>query len=999
MTGFADFLRRPSRSRTSAALVVVSILGSMGSFSPASAASVGTRTDGSATLAATTGAFAARTVDTVAEGVRHRHGRWTTTDGPQVVELVDVDPAAPGISLEISSPAAGPNALETVRAQARRVSRDGHRVIAAINGDVFGPDDARTRAPGGLQVHRGELITGSRSPKPTLGFDVAERPQLADVSIRATVTLPDGVTSLTIDRVNKPRRSGDLVVYTRRWGTSTHAPAGGTEVVLAGAALPLRVTGTWTATVASVASRRGNSAIPAGSLVLSAVGSDAHALTRLKKGSTVTVATAITAGWEGVVEAISGREWLVDGAQADIRPVSKITTAAHPRTAVALRGDGHLILATVDGRWDNHSVGVRADDLADLLLDQGATQAIMLDGGSSTTALVRRPGDVEATLVNRPSRGPARPVDDALFVVSSTPTGPLAGIVLRPGSTLVSVGETVALHAGGIDAARNGVGIAGAPVTWSVSGHAGTLTSNGGFRAETPGDSTISGSVGPHSASATVTVVPDTDAPLSFAPKTRLRRGAGVSAGSVPLTISWPIAADIGTGVAAYDLRRRIDGGAWADVALPTETTRTITQAVPPSRAVQYEVRATDRAGNTGPWRLGATFYVRLPSEHSTAVRYAGTWARHRSSVYLGGVVKSSHSAGATATYTFTGSQVAWIAVRGPTRGKARVSIDGRTVTTVSLDNPTRLPRQTVFTYAWKRAGRHRITIHVSRHEGHQRVDLDGFSVVDAASAFPVLVGAGDVASCSSSGDSGTAARIDRIPGTVFTAGDNAYPSGTAAQFANCYKPTWGRFKTRTRPVPGNHEYVTKDAIPYFAYFESRAGTGGQGWYAYDVGAWRIYSLNSNCAYVGGCGVGSAQEAWLRADLAANPHACVAAIWHHPLFSSGKHGGTDSTRPLWDALYDAGADVVINGHDHDYERFALQRPDGTADPAHGIREFVVGTGGGGRRSFSTVQANSQVRKAGLFGVLKLELKATSYTWRFVPNAGSTWSDSGSANCT
>ena len=165
------------------------------------------------------------------------------------------------------------NALETVCSQAGRVSRNGHRVIAAINGDVWATDDASgTRAPGGLSVHLGELVTGSSTAKPTLGFDLEGQPQLGDVSVGAAVTLPDGTTSLAIDRVNKPRRSGDLVLYTRRWGTSTHTLAGGTEVVLTGAALPLRASGTWTASVASVAAARGNAAIPPGSLVLSAHG-------------------------------------------------------------------------------------------------------------------------------------------------------------------------------------------------------------------------------------------------------------------------------------------------------------------------------------------------------------------------------------------------------------------------------------------------------------------------------------------------------------------------------------------------------------------------------------------------------------------------------------------------------------------------------------------------------------------------------------------------------
>ena len=387
------------RTRAGAALAALSILGSIGFPSPGSAAGVDTHPDAPVTVAATTSAFAATTIDTLAEGVGHRHGRWTTDDGPQLVELIDVDPAGPGISLEASGPRAGPNALETLRRQVARVSRDRHRVIAAINGDVFGADSARTRAPGGLQVHRGELITGSRSKKPTLGFDGAEQPRLADVALRAAVTLPDG-TILAIDSVNKPRRSGDVVLYTRRWGTSTHTGAGGTEVVIKGAVLPLRVSGTWTASVASVAKAGKDTAIPGGSLVLSAHGADAAVLARLKKGSTVTVTATVTAGWEGVVEAISGREWLVEGGRTSIRPVSSITSAAHPRTAVALRDDGRLVLATVDGRLDGRSVGVTAADLADLLLDQGAVQAIMLDGGSSTTALVRRPGDVGATLAN-----------------------------------------------------------------------------------------------------------------------------------------------------------------------------------------------------------------------------------------------------------------------------------------------------------------------------------------------------------------------------------------------------------------------------------------------------------------------------------------------------------------------------------------------------------------------------------------------------------------------
>ena len=260
-----------------------------------------------------------------------------------------------------------------------------------------------------------------------------------------------------------------------------------------------------------------------------------------------------------------------------------------------------------------------------------------------------------------------------------------------------------------------------------------------------------------------------------------------------------------------------------------------------------------------------------------------------------------------------------------------------------------------------------------------------------AAVGDPVLVGAGDIASCSTAGDSATARLVAAIPGTVFTAGDNAYDRGTLADFRSCYDPTWGAFKSRTRPSAGNHDYETSGASGYFTYFGWRAGPAGKGYYAYNLGAWRIYALNSNCAAIGGCGASSLQTRWLKADLAANPRRCVLAYWHHPLFSSGVHGNDASVRAFWDVLYAAHADVIINGHDHDYERFGRQTPGGSASTS-GIREFVVGTGGKDLRGFATVKPHSLVRNSTTFGVLKLTLHATSYDWRFAPQAGKTFSD-------
>ncbi len=263
----------------------------------------------------------------------------------------------------------------------------------------------------------------------------------------------------------------------------------------------------------------------------------------------------------------------------------------------------------------------------------------------------------------------------------------------------------------------------------------------------------------------------------------------------------------------------------------------------------------------------------------------------------------------------------------------------------------------------------------------------------------PVLVGAGDIASCKSPGDEETADLLAGIDGTVATFGDNAYPKGAAADFARCYDPTWGEFKALTRPSPGNHEYETAGASGYFEYFGTAAGDPGKGYYSYDLGSWHVISLNSNCSFVagGGCADGSLQEKWLKADLAAHSNACTLAYWHHPRFSSASHGDRAFVSPFWDDLYQAGADVVLNGHDHVYERFAPQNPSGQTDPAQGIREFVVGTGGGELTAFETINPTSEARVEGKHGVLKMTLHPEDYDWQFV-TADGTVADSGSGQC-
>jgi len=257
------------------------------------------------------------------------------------------------------------------------------------------------------------------------------------------------------------------------------------------------------------------------------------------------------------------------------------------------------------------------------------------------------------------------------------------------------------------------------------------------------------------------------------------------------------------------------------------------------------------------------------------------------------------------------------------------------------------------------------------------------------------MVGAGDIAGCGGAG-AATASLLDGIGGTVFTLGDNVYPDGTAAEFSDCFGPTWGRHRSRMLPVVGNHEYHTAGAAGYFGYFGAVANGPG-GYYATDVGVWRVYVLNSQCSQVS-CSADSPQVRWLRADLAANPRECVVALWHESRFSSGPHGDATWVGPFWDALYAAGAEIVLSGHDHMYERFEPMDPTGALDRTKGLVQFVVGTGGIGFVQVSNVRPTSVIRENSTFGVLKLTLRPEGYDWQFVPVAGRTFADSGSGTC-
>jgi hypothetical protein len=275
-----------------------------------------------------------------------------------------------------------------------------------------------------------------------------------------------------------------------------------------------------------------------------------------------------------------------------------------------------------------------------------------------------------------------------------------------------------------------------------------------------------------------------------------------------------------------------------------------------------------------------------------------------------------------------------------------------------------------------------------------------------AATGDPVIAAAGDIA-CGPTADKGAPANCDEAataaqiialrPAAVITLGDNQYESNTAAQYAAVFDKTWGQFKGLIHPTIGNHEYLTPDAAGYFGYFGAAAGDPTKGYYSWNLGAWHIVALNSECSHVGGCASGSPQEIWLNADLAANPTACTLVTYHEPRWSSGEHGDAVQMATIWSDLVAAHVDLALAGHNHDYERFPALDADGNAN-ASGVQEFVVGTGGKNHYPFATAAIAGEVRDPTAYGILKLTLHASSYDWQFLPAPGYSFSDAGSMPC-
>jgi hypothetical protein len=364
------------------------------------------------------------------------------------------------------------------------------------------------------------------------------------------------------------------------------------------------------------------------------------------------------------------------------------------------------------------------------MIARGAVQAINLDGGGSTTLALRRPGDVEATVVNKPSDGHERAVSNAILLVSSTPTGPPASVLISPTDPQVYQGETVALSAKAVDASLNGIPVGPSGVAWTLTGGPGTLGSDGRYTAAEPGTATVSVTAIGLSAQTTITTLTDTSAPtMSGGPVSTFSEGAKLSKTEVPLTVEWPAAKDRGTGVKSYEVERSIDGGtSWdaVDLSAPAKTSASI--RVPPGKVIRFRVRATDKAGNTGGWETGLRFKVLAYQDGTSPIGTKGSWKIMRSGSLFGGTARWTTNG--TAKLSFQGSQVAWVGIEGPDRGAARVYIDGKSTATVDAKAPKRIIRSILYVKLFSGLGRHTIQVKALGTAGRPRVDLDALIVI-----------------------------------------------------------------------------------------------------------------------------------------------------------------------------------------------------------------------------------------------------------------------------
>lgn len=677
--------------------------------------------------AAITGPYLPMGTEPIAPGVIHEWGSITTTKGNQDIQLVIADPTQPEISFESALSNDRVGGLERTSAMAIRRSTEGHRVVAAINGDVWGGyTNLMTNAPNGIDIEDGELMTADGSNRAAFGYGPDRVPRIGLVREALTVSIV-GAT-LPIPHLNQSPNGG-LALFTPSFGPRLSTDLTGVEIVISGLALPLTPSGSWSGIVTDVRPAGGGAPIDPGTVVLIAPAGWLD-LPALIPGIQVSLAASITPGWETVTHAVSGREYLVRDGVPYITPRPTSTYQTHPRTAIGLTADGRVVLATVDGRRPDESLGVTLDELAAFLVSKGVVNAINLDGGGSSTMAVRRQGDIDVSVANTPSAGHEIAVTNSIEIVNGAPSGPLAMLTVSPSSATVYERSSVRFSVIAQDAGYAPVPLAPGELVWGVDPALGTIDQAGTLTATAAGSGAVTvqgrGVVG----SVPVVVVADTFAPAASAPVSSLPVDETIGS-SVPLDVRWSAATDRGTGVASYELELRTDGGAWKTVALPSPTALAVTPSLLRNRTYQFRLRAIDEVGNASAWKNGRSFRLAVAPETTRALRFVrGTWSRSTSVSYDGRQARTTRTTEAVARFTFTGTGFAWVSARSPVRGIAHVSVDGGAPVTVDLYRATSIARQMVLARTWSSSGTHTVVITAVGTAGHPRVDIDAFVVL-----------------------------------------------------------------------------------------------------------------------------------------------------------------------------------------------------------------------------------------------------------------------------
>jgi exopolysaccharide biosynthesis protein len=684
----------------------------------------------------------------VAPGVTHEKGTAEASAGTQQVNVLTVAPSAAEVHFETSLPAGKVSARETVTAQAARRSAEGHRVIGAVNANLWstwGDFTAGTLAysPIGLSIADGELVTSPWGAAPAFGV-TADGTALAGSPFQAVqVGFPDG-TVRWINEVNRRRDPEELNLFTSRFDTHTWTDGLGVEVVLDTGGATLAPEGFLETTVVEVRPDVGDAPIAAGQFVLSGSGSPTAWLRDLQPGDPVTFSTFIDGSWAGVKEAVGGAEMLVVGGVLQTysprRPDAVLKP--QPRTAVGVRADGGVVMVVVDGR-SSLSKGVTNAEMGELLISLGATDVVNLDGGGSSTMAVRRPGDLDATMANRGSDGGERTVSTSLQLVSTTPTTEMTNVVISTGSDNVYVDETHQLVAKGHDANLNGIELDQSLASWTKSGDAATLSPTGVLYAASVGSIELgltwgNGETGVFTTSRTLAIERDGAPPIVTPPTASFAPDPQAGTGSMGVTVSWA-AADTAGAVVSMALQRRVDNGSWSGIALSSPLATATRRALNFGHRYQFRVRATDDSGNRSAWAYGPIYRIENIPIPSTTISQYGSWVTKATSKAIGGSFSRSDvrmNPQPWAAGAFTGIQAALVSVKAPKSGFLQVNYDGSELGVTNLYRSAKQMRSVVFmtqiTDADQPTQQHWLDVRNVSSPARPFVDLDSLLVLVA---------------------------------------------------------------------------------------------------------------------------------------------------------------------------------------------------------------------------------------------------------------------------